>query len=406
MKKNFLLLILVCLSSLIMSQNFILNEMNNPDPNNYPLNQVFLFNNQALAGGYMENSLYYNGDSWSQLSSSPLFGALSGIKKENGAYALMANLTSLYSWNQANLNWQKITDLPDFGDIRMMQVYSENNAYICSQDNYNYGKIWHYSDTAGFQEKTSDYLYAYRNMCFKNDTNILFTTTNYQGSGAKLLRFNGQTLTTLYNFNVNRGNPISMHSNDNENLFILSDLGEVYKWKDSQGVMEVVYSYPESELGKYNRTIFSIDNNNIITAGKGGIRHIEVSSGNANVIQPTGTNFSFRASSYDNGRAIIVGDLGKIFEMLVANSVSEADVSASFQVYPNPVVDDLTVSFPVLGISPRLELYNSLGSLIFSYNLSSFEETISLSSLSSGMYFLRLTKENGELIAVKKVVKK
>jgi hypothetical protein len=73
---------------------------------------------------------------------------------------------------------------------------------------------------------------------------------------------------------------------------------------------------------------------------------------------------------------------------------------ATFSVYPNPTTSQLTVlSNETI---TQIEIYNQLGQLVLS---NSEQNTINISSVSSGVYFIKLKGENGDL-GNQKVVKK
>jgi hypothetical protein len=70
----------------------------------------------------------------------------------------------------------------------------------------------------------------------------------------------------------------------------------------------------------------------------------------------------------------------------------------SMKLYPNPVMDLLTVSLPSEG---SILIYNYLGQQIGKYQLTEGENTVDLTALDNGLYLLKFSKGS-----VKPVVKR
>jgi hypothetical protein len=64
----------------------------------------------------------------------------------------------------------------------------------------------------------------------------------------------------------------------------------------------------------------------------------------------------------------------------------------------------LNISFNTLPQNTKIELYNSIGALVLTKEMSNKNNTINVSELSSGIYFMKVLEENN-LVAVKKVVR-
>lgn len=65
-----------------------------------------------------------------------------------------------------------------------------------------------------------------------------------------------------------------------------------------------------------------------------------------------------------------------------------------FKVFPNPVSDILSMAFPSDVEQARLLVYDVLGQLLFDTTVFESNRTIDFSSLSSGIYFVKLSAEN------------
>jgi hypothetical protein len=63
-------------------------------------------------------------------------------------------------------------------------------------------------------------------------------------------------------------------------------------------------------------------------------------------------------------------------------------------VYPNPVNEEVTFSFPSIGIPREIAIYNSLGQEIFKEISNNQLQVISLQSIESGVYFYKIASAN------------
>ncbi|AWH83648.1 hypothetical protein HYN59_00295 [Flavobacterium album] len=77
---------------------------------------------------------------------------------------------------------------------------------------------------------------------------------------------------------------------------------------------------------------------------------------------------------------------------------------ASFAVYPNPVQDRLTLTADGFSGNAKAEVYNSLGQLVNSVVLADNGQQIDFSSLSKGIYIVKVT--DGDKTVSKRVIKK
>jgi hypothetical protein len=79
-------------------------------------------------------------------------------------------------------------------------------------------------------------------------------------------------------------------------------------------------------------------------------------------------------------------------------------VDVGLLIYPNPTNRLLNISFNSIPQNTKIELYNSIGALVLSETTANKNNTINVSELSSGIYFLKVLEGN-KVVAVKKVVK-
>lgn len=405
--KNLIGILFFLLSGWLAGQNFVFNPMINPDPDLKGISSVVILNNKGLANSNLGYCIYYNGNIWQHVGNQPL-GPISGIKKPNNEiWVMSASINSFFVWNTIADVWQSYLSLPPqiSAGTQIFFAYEENKFYLCGQKD-GYGKIFQYNGTS-FQEKTSDYDYWYSALYVKAQNNVLLTTFNTTYYLSKLYRFNGASLMDLYTFDdINRGNPKSICTYDKNIFFILTSEGDVYKWEDDVKGMSKIFSYPASDMGKYANAIIAVDNNNIFTYGKEGIRHINISTGVSSIVYQLSYNSYINSASYENGRAFFVGSHGVILEMLVINSVSNEEINQAFRIYPNPTSDMLNIDFPVFGIDEKIvEIFDVSGKLIVKDSFSSFNHSLDISGLTNGIYVISLSDKDGRQIQ-KKFVKK
>lgn len=133
------------------------------------------------------------------------------------------------------------------------------------------------------------------------------------------------------------------------------------------------------------------------------------------IIEPNGFNESFSDIDFINdtiGFAInesriykttnAGGPFGQqVYSVTVqgASSIHENNYSLELNIYPNPTDNLINVEAP---INSNLELYNISGKLIKTYNQTASKTQIDVSSISSGVYILKVLNEAGS--ATRKVI--
>jgi hypothetical protein len=81
--------------------------------------------------------------------------------------------------------------------------------------------------------------------------------------------------------------------------------------------------------------------------------------------------------------------------------INDVDGNASFEVYPNPAHETVTVSTTMN--AQKVEILNYLGQVIYSHNVNSNNFTLNVANYADGVYFIRLTSDEG--IATQKLIK-
>ncbi len=77
--------------------------------------------------------------------------------------------------------------------------------------------------------------------------------------------------------------------------------------------------------------------------------------------------------------------------LLKLNTVDEQ----KFMIYPNPVVDSVSIAFPAGYGDATIYFYNSMGQLILSKAINAENKRVDLTGISSGMYSYQITSKNG-----------
>jgi hypothetical protein len=95
---------------------------------------------------------------------------------------------------------------------------------------------------------------------------------------------------------------------------------------------------------------------------------------------------------------------GTLMAIGASVGVKESLISGGMLVSPNPTNGLLNISFNTIPQNTKIELYNSIGALVLTEQMSNKTNTINMSDLSSGIYFMKVLESN-KVVAVKKVVR-
>lgn len=402
--KTTIIILLLFLTNCLVGQSYSFTEIESPNPDRGTYS-VHMIGEKGFAGGG-NYSCYYNGEELIEVLQ-PInysLGYIGGFEREDGTlYAFQDNFYRFYQWDNSAENWV-IIPKPALRSFMGISVLAENNVYLCAvnDNDMRYGGIYHYNGNS-FTELTYNFNYSYREdgIYAKTDNNILLITSDY--SSGRLIRFDGTNLETVYTFPVGRGG-YSMTTFDGNIFFFLSSFGDVYKWDDSTEIMEQLYAYPDGEKEWFARSVFATDNNNLFIVGYGGIRHMNVSTRAIDLVyEEWDVNKFFWDASYANGKAFIATNDGRLIKMTISSSIDPETVS-QLAIYPNPATDILSIEFPVFGINDKtIEILDLNGKIVATTQFSSFKVNMDISGLSNGVYFLRLSCEEG--LITKKFIK-
>jgi hypothetical protein len=126
----------------------------------------------------------------------------------------------------------------------------------------------------------------------------------------------------------------------------------------------------------------------------------------------SGTSCNFWGLSFkDKTHAWVVGDSGVILKTAspVILGVDEVtmDENSKMEVYPNPFSSQTTIAFSDNFTRGNLSIYDLSGREMMQFPVSAGMKSFTLNrnELESGIYFCKLSDENGSIIAIKKIIK-
>lgn len=118
---------------------------------------------------------------------------------------------------------------------------------------------------------------------------------------------------------------------------------------------------------------------------------------------PTGPTTNTYVVVVDDGCTIPSASITFTVNANICTGVTEL-TNSSLSVYPNPTSNFLNIEFLNIPDKGVVELYNTIGELMFSEKLNNKNNTINTSQLNYGMYYIRVV-ENNKVIALQKIVK-
>ena len=95
------------------------------------------------------------------------------------------------------------------------------------------------------------------------------------------------------------------------------------------------------------------------------------------------------------------------FEIKCPTNVNTIPSEANnVKLYPNPATDNLTIRYSSSAGAAKICVYNTLGKMIANYKITDTTITnIPVSNLATGIYFIRLTDDEGNVVAIQKFSK-
>ncbi|MBL0328360.1 MAG: SBBP repeat-containing protein [Bacteroidetes bacterium] len=122
------------------------------------------------------------------------------------------------------------------------------------------------------------------------------------------------------------------------------------------------------------------------------------------------TGYFYGMADFDSGTGIVyltsAGNTDFFVQKLSQppTGINEATNSNDISIYPNPNNGTFNISFASQIKNASIEVYNSLGSLVYKEEIANQENSIELSNQANGLYFVKVMSEN-EIVGIRKVVK-
>ncbi|MFI5141056.1 MAG: T9SS type A sorting domain-containing protein [Bacteroidia bacterium] len=83
------------------------------------------------------------------------------------------------------------------------------------------------------------------------------------------------------------------------------------------------------------------------------------------------------------------------------NSISEFNSDTKVNIFPNPVSDQLTIDCGNMGDITSLNIYSSVGKLLYSKNITNDKAIIDCKQFESGLYIIKLLDKSGHIKVTK-----
>ena len=150
----------------------------------------------------------------------------------------------------------------------------------------------------------------------------------------------------------------------------------------------------------------------VVTAGSGwnsvalplGLTDFTIVQGANTVSQVLSSVFTMRIISVtdeniDNWRGQTIAATLRVDNITASTTLSrlEPESPKAFDIYPNPGRNNLNINFNALGNNARLEVFNILGSKIYSQELTGSKTAINTSQWQKGVYLVRVYSDNQTL---------
>lgn len=155
---------------------------------------------------------------------------------------------------------------------------------------------------------------------------------------------------------------------------------------------------------------------NFLWAGKMGAAGdewgIDILVDGANNIYTTGTYSGATSVDFDPGLGVfnlaVAGAqnvfIQKLGQSPLTSSLQMDDLSGDMLIYPNPTNGTFNVFTSDQIKNGNIEIYNTIGELVYSQKIINQQNTIDLKNQGSGLYFVKVISD-GEVVGMKKVVK-
>jgi len=401
-KNLFIIALFVALlcPSVLFAQTYTLVPMTNPDADLNGLKVVWSYdNNNIFAGGNNGTLLKYNGSAWTQVAN-PFSEQIVSIYGASPVDIWMVTYEgSLLYYNGSTV--VKITT-GNLNHLSKVVGFSANDIYFAGE----FGTLYHY-DGANWSQISNSYgNFAFYGISGNNSNDLyLIGRDQYAPYTARMFHYDGVNLVEVFSgaysfigFNV--------YSPDN-NLFYIGG-GGLYRFNKTSGAVDQIFDG--------SNVVYGFSANNILVAKNNGqfSDSLVIFNGSTwkSYQQSWGNSIQSICSPYNNpNNVFLVGDYGTILHLDLTTGIEESTFAPStFNIYPNPASDQITIDLVFdKKINTKIELFDLVGKqvkLISEFVGNESKNTIDISDLPSGSYFVKVTTEGNGIFTKKLVITK
>ena len=184
--------------------------------------------------------------------------------------------------------------------------------------------------------------------------------------------------------------------------FVATDIHGVYRTTDGGDTWNhLSFSFPPTLV-----TVFFTDANHGFVGGGDGFSSMTLyrtnDGGNSWTQSASGVQTLNSIFFIDSVPGYAVGTNGTILKYTSSTGIEDNAQTETFSVYPNPATNNITIELSISDNSTA-SVYNLEGQMLLEQNLLATKTEMDISSLSKGVYVIKLNTENG--VAVRKFVK-
>jgi hypothetical protein len=389
------------------AQNFTFNQINCPElPEDGALGNVHLSSTgEAIFTGNKIDA-YYNGSSILLLENTyDIYGgSFSAIEESGKIFALSFRKDNyLYEWNDSSKTWFfKGINMPTRGRGGIVYMISSSVALFLAYANFGDTIcLWKYNiiDTTfvllkSFPRGNQEYLGI--NGLFVRENDVIFSISrsyvehSFDRSETIILSYSNDSIKQIdvLPFRTDRSYLF-------DNNFIYFSAGEsrekIIKWNSTTLEEEVIYNHPDLWISD----VIVLSSNEIIFYD-GKIKMLTVNTGKVETL----LDRTYASVSYNEHlkKALFVsGDF--ITEMTIADGIISFSDNNPIKLYPNPATDQITIESN--STTNKIEIYNNLGQKVYACFSTDLISEINVSEYPTGIYFVKLSDQNGKMTTTK-----
>jgi len=365
------------------AQNVTFIEIPNPaQTNNTELNSVWGSDaNNVFAVGQDGMFLKYNGSAAVQITNPSTEGLLSVSGSLATDVWAVGNNGAVVHYNGSIITSHNIGTTQQLGCVK---AFASNDVWTCG----NYGVVAHWNGTS-WSTISNSYPNFYFAQITGTPNNMYFAGSDcYSPYASRLIHYNGAIFTEI--LNDPSGSYWGKSSTQDDNLFYLFSTVDTYSYNKTTGVTTKVYEGGSKES-------YTFGANDMLTVGAdSGVVHFDGTDWKV-LNSITGFN-SVYAPQNNKTNVYFVGRLGGFYRCNLTTGIEETTfITSTFNIYPNPASDQIIIELVFdKKINTKIELFDLVGKqikLVSSFVGNESKNTVDISDLPSGAYFIKVTTE-------------